>query len=154
MNLILANPMRVKLENRFEIIPAQVVIQYNIKKNAANIIVIPNKPNSSPITEIIKSINNNPNPLIQTSEIDKEVISYLINKSIIIRLANGIYVKQEWFNLSKEKILKHFEDNDKLEIQTAKSILNTSRKITVAFLEKLDSDSTTKRIENKRILIK
>ena len=106
------------------------------------------------ISEIIKSINHNTNPLIQTGEIDKEVISYLINKSIIIRLANGIYVKQEWFNLSKEKILKHFEDNDKLEIQTAKSILNTSRKITVAFLEKLDSDSTTKRIENKRILIK
>ena len=106
------------------------------------------------ISEIIKLINNNTNPLIQTGEIDKEVISYLINKSIIIRLANGIYVKQEWFNLSKEKILKHFEDNDKLEIQTAKSILNTSRKITVAFLEKLDSDNTTKRIENNRILMK
>jgi len=106
------------------------------------------------ISRIIKSINNNINPLIQTGEIDKEVISYLINKSIIIRLSNGIYVKQEWFNLSKEKILKHFKLNDRLEIQTAKSILNTSRKITVAFLEKLDSDNTTKRIENNRILIK
>ena len=105
-------------------------------------------------SKIIKSINNNTNPIIQISEIDKEIISYMINKSIIIRLSNGIYVKQEWFDLSKEKILKHFELNDKLEIQTAKSILNTSRKITVAFLEKLDSDNTTKRIENKRILIK
>ena len=110
--------------------------------------------NTEEISRIIKSINNNINPLIQTSEIDKEIISYLINKSIIIRLSNGIYVKQEWFYLSKEKILKHFELNDRLEIQTAKSILNTSRKITVAFLEKLDSDNTTKRIENNRILIK
>ena len=113
-----------------------------------------NSEHNEEISKIIKSINNNTNPIIQISEIDKEIISYMINKSIIIRLSNGIYVKQEWFDLSKEKILKHFELNDKLEIQTAKSILNTSRKITVAFLEKLDSDNTTKRIENKRILIK
>ena len=113
-----------------------------------------NSEHNEEISEIIKSINNNTNPLIQISKIDKEIISYLINKSILIKLSNGIYVKQEWFDLSKEKILKHFELNDKLEIQTAKSILNTSRKITVAFLEKLDSDNTTKRIENNRILIK
>ena len=137
-----------------------VILGQNSKFNHKSDLVSLNENNNSKaehpeeITEIIKSINNNTNPLIQTGEIDKEVISYLINKSIIIRLANGIYVKQEWFNLSKEKILKHFEDNDKLEIQTAKSILNTSRKITVAFLEKLDSDNTTKRIENNRILMK
>ena len=136
------------------------ILGQNSKFNHKSDLVSLNENNNSrsehteEISEIIKSISNNPNPLIQTGEIDKEVISYLINKSIIIRLANGIYVKQEWFNLSKEKILKHFEDNDKLEIQTAKSILNTSRKITVAFLEKLDSDNTTKRIENNRILMK
>ena len=136
------------------------ILGQNSKFNHKSDLVSLNENNNSrsehteEISEIIKSISNNTNPLIQTGEIDKEVISYLINKSIIIRLANGIYVKQEWFNLSKEKILKHFEDNDKLEIQTAKSILNTSRKITVAFLEKLDSDNTTKRIENNRILMK
>ena len=136
------------------------ILGQNSKFNHKSDLVSLNENNNSKaehpeeITEIIKSINNNTNPLIQTGQIDKEIISYLINKSIIIRLANGIYVKQEWFNLSKEKILKHFEDNDKLEIQTAKSILNTSRKITVAFLEKLDSDNTTKRIENNRILMK
>jgi len=50
--------------------------------------------------------------------------------------------------------LKHFDHNDTLDIQTAKNLLTLSRKLTVLILEKLDSENITRRIDNKRILIK
>ena len=78
----------------------------------------------------------------------------MVQNSFLTNLSRSIYVKQEWFNKSKEIILKHFDHNDTLDIQTAKNLLTLSRKLTVLILEKLDSENITRRIDNKRILIK
>ena len=91
---------------------------------------------------------------IRSNLFDKEILAYLVQNSFLTNLSKSIYVKQEWFNKSKEIILKHFDHNDTLDIQTAKNLLTLSRKLTVLILEKLDSENITRRIDNKRILIK
>ena len=103
---------------------------------------------------IIDKLNQSKEPVIEQNLFDKEILAYLVQNSFLTNLSKSIYVKQEWFNKSKEIILKHFDHNDTLDIQTAKNLLTLSRKLTVLILEKLDSENITRRIDNKRILIK
>ena len=103
---------------------------------------------------IIDKLNQSKEPVIEQNLFDKEILAYLVQNSFLTNLSRSIYVKQEWFNKSKEIILKHFDHNDTLDIQTAKNLLTLSRKLTVLILEKLDSENITRRIDNKRILIK
>ena len=103
---------------------------------------------------IIDKLNQSKEPVIEQNLFDKEILAYLVQNSFLTNLSKSIYVKQEWFNKSKEIILKHFDHNDTLDIQTAKNLLTLSRKLTVLLLEKLDSENITRRIDNKRILIK
>ena len=103
---------------------------------------------------IIDKLNQSKEPIIEQNLFDSEILAYLVQNSFLINLSKSIYVKQEWFSNSKEIILKHFDHNDTLDIQTAKNLLTLSRKLTVLFLEKLDSENITRRIDNKRILIK
>ena len=108
----------------------------------------------SEIKNIINKLTLSSEIIVDHSAIDNEVLSYLINHSHLIKLSKTIFVTKIWFGISKEIILKHFEHNDKLDIQNTKTLLNVSRKLTVAFLEKLDLDNITRRVENYRILIK
>ena len=103
---------------------------------------------------IIDKLNQSKEPIIEQNLFDSEILAYLVQNSFLINLSKSIYVKQEWFSNSKEIILKHFDHNDTLDIQTAKNLLTLSRKLTVLFLEKLDSENITRRMDNKRILIK
>ena len=111
--------------------------------------ILPNE-----IKLVIDHIQNSKDIIIEQNLYDRETLAFLIKNLYIINLSRTIYVNRQWFEKSKEIILKHFNHNDKLDIQTTKKLLNTSRKLTVAFLEKLDSDNITRRLDNQRILIK
>lgn len=80
--------------------------------------------------------------------------NYLLEKGTLIKIDENIFLTYSHYIEAINNIKEYCITNGAIEIATAKDILNTSRKYIVPFLEHLDYIKITKRVENKRVLIR
>lgn len=78
--------------------------------------------------------------------------NYMLDTEFMVPLTKNMYVLKGFFKEAETRLRKHFAHHDKLDLSTFKTLLNTSRKFALLYLEKFDELEITKRIEDYRIL--
>ncbi|MEG1365448.1 MAG: selenocysteine-specific translation elongation factor, partial [Cetobacterium sp.] len=78
--------------------------------------------------------------------------NYMLDTEFMVPLTKNMYVLKGFFKEAEIRLRKHFAHHDKLDLSTFKTLLNTSRKFALLYLEKFDELEITKRIEDYRIL--
>jgi len=83
---------------------------------------------------------------------DQEIINYLLESRILVRISDTIYLSAEDYDGAKDKLIDHIKGNGEIALSDYRDLLDTSRKIAVALLEHFDDVKLTKRMENARVL--
>jgi selenocysteine-specific elongation factor len=110
------------------------------------------------INNILRLLKDNPtNPptekyLSETYPGSQEVVKYLLQEDLIVKLADGILMEKENFQGRKEQIVDYLKVNKSITLEEVRNILGMSRKYMIPFLERLDEEGITIRKENKRFL--
>jgi len=110
------------------------------------------------INNILRLLKNNPtNPptekfLSETYPGSQEVVKYLLQEDLIVKLTDGILMEKENFQRMKEQIVEYLKVHKSITLEEVRNILGMSRKYMIPFLERLDQEGITIRQENKRFL--
>lgn len=91
--------------------------------------------------------------LIDNKSDFEEVFNSLLNKNVITRIAEDIFILNETLTLAIDKIKEYIKNNTNISIAQCRDLLNTNRKIALGILEYLDQIKVTKRDGEKRTLI-
>lgn len=95
--------------------------------------------------ELLENING------VEEEIEGVLIS-LINNGEIARLSDDIYVSMEGYNLAIKKLRGYIIDKGSISVGEFRDLLNTNRRLSLAFLEHCDQVKITKRSKDTRTL--
>ena len=82
----------------------------------------------------------------------KEVVRYLLQEKLIVKLDEGILLDQQSFERMKERVMAYLKANQTISIEQARGLIGMSRKYLIPFLERMDQEGITIRKENQRIL--
>jgi selenocysteine-specific elongation factor len=82
----------------------------------------------------------------------KMVYELLIDNEILIKLNENCTLLKEDYEEAKSKIRDYILENGSISAATARELLESNRKYTIAILEHLDSIKFTKRVENDRVM--
>lgn len=89
---------------------------------------------------------------LRLSKKDQEIINYLLESRILIRISDTIYLTADDYDIAKDKLITFITDKGEIALSDYRDLLDTSRKIAVALLEHFDDIKVTKRVENARVL--
>lgn len=87
-------------------------------------------------------------------KLQEEILYHLINREILVRISEEAVLSKKAYSMCKKYLMDHFEKHEFLTVAEFRDLLDISRKASVELLEHFDRENITKRIENKRILIK
>lgn len=90
----------------------------------------------------------------QFSSKDKDLVDLIFEQGLLIRINEAIALEPQWFETSKNRLLKHFEENEVLSLGDFRDLLETSRKVAVPLLEYFDANKVTVREGDARRLRK
>lgn len=80
------------------------------------------------------------------------VYDMLISNGILVKLNEDCILYHEYYRKALDTIVTYIKEHNLISTPTARELLNSNRKNTVAILEYMDMCKITKRIENDRIL--
>jgi len=80
-----------------------------------------------------------------------EVVSYLLNQGLLIKLSGDIYFSTQALEEGKKILEEHFGREKELSLATARDLFNTSRRYTLPLLEHYDKTRFTRRIGDIRV---
>ncbi|MBS7526810.1 selenocysteine-specific translation elongation factor [Fusibacter paucivorans] len=83
-----------------------------------------------------------------------DLYRYLKYRENIVKINEDRYMLKAAYDSAREAMLTYFENNAFTDVASYRDLLGTSRKNSVMLLEHFDEIGLTKRIENKRVLIK
>ena len=81
-------------------------------------------------------------------------LNYLLSLGELVKIDENIYFSKENYDIALSKIIDYCKKEGSIDIRKVKELLGTSRKYIVPLLEYLDYSKITKRVENKRILVR
>lgn len=82
---------------------------------------------------------------------DHEIINYLLESRILVRINDTIYLTAEDYDSAKDRLVNFLTENKEVALSDYRDLLGTSRKIAVALLEHFDDIKLTKRLDNARV---
>lgn len=82
----------------------------------------------------------------------EEILSYLLAQGILVKLDDNIYIHSMVFEKGRDKVVAYIQEKGEITLGEARDILDSSRKYVLPFLNRLDKDRVTRRVEDKRIL--
>jgi selenocysteine-specific elongation factor len=94
-----------------------------------------------PVSELIKTINQKP-------KVIEGVISFLVKRGTLVRLADGLYVHQTALDAAKEKMATR--KGTTIDVGQFKEFFGLSRKVAIPLLEFFDSAGVTRRMGDLR----
>ncbi len=84
------------------------------------------------------------------SKVRQQIIRYLIENKLLIRISADILLHKNYVNEMINKVEKFFENNEELTVSQFKDMFGISRKYAIPYLEYLDRIGITKRVGNVR----
>lgn len=81
----------------------------------------------------------------------QELLGYLLNKGILVKLAEGIYMHSTALRKAISLIKTHLEQKQEISLGEVRDLLQTSRKYTLPLLEYLDREKITRRVGDMRV---
>jgi selenocysteine-specific elongation factor len=94
-----------------------------------------------PVSELIKTINQKP-------KVIEGVISFLVKRGTLVRLADGLYVHQTALDAAKQKMATR--KGTTIDVGQFKEFFGLSRKVAIPLLEFFDSAGVTRRTGDLR----
>ncbi|MEG0331902.1 MAG: selenocysteine-specific translation elongation factor [Clostridium sp.] len=82
----------------------------------------------------------------------KMVFTSLVESGLFVRLPEEIFLMKEYLDAAREMVINHIKANGEITASEFRDLVGTSRKYAVPILEYFDSEKTTKRVEDKRVL--
>lgn len=103
-------------------------------------------------------LTKNPKEISELLKININMINkyfnYLILTGNVVKIDENIYFSKENYDIALNKIVAYCKNKGSIDIGGVKELLGTTRKYIVPLLEYLDYSKITKRVENKRILLR
>ncbi|QRN85126.1 selenocysteine-specific translation elongation factor [Clostridia bacterium] len=96
-----------------------------------------------------------PDPLeLINGKNEKEYYLYLLGQKELIKITEEIVFSAQAYEQAVERIIDFLETHGSLTLADARDLLQSSRKYVLPLLEHLDEKKVTKRIEDKRVLVR
>lgn len=83
---------------------------------------------------------------------DEEFINWLIRENELVLVGNEFVYSPKIVQHIKQRVAKHIEQHDYIDVKTLRNVLGTSRKYALPLLEYFDSQHFTRRVGDKRFL--
>jgi selenocysteine-specific elongation factor len=115
-------------------------------------------PNLQPVAmKIREALSSKPfdPPARKEIELDRnapQVLRYLIERGEVIEIASDVVLSRENFERMKKALADFISKNGAATVSELRQALESSRRIMVPFLEKLDRQGVTRRLGDKRVL--
>ncbi len=84
----------------------------------------------------------------------EEALNYFVDAGYLVKLEDNVLLHKDNFDQGTEKVIAFIKDKGEITLAEARDLLNSSRKYVLPFLNRLDKDKITRRVEDKRILYK
>ena len=97
-----------------------------------------------PVSELINTIPQKP-------KVIEGVISFLVKRDTLVRLAEGVYVHREVVENAREKI--QTRRGETIDVAAFKEFFGLSRKVAIPLLEYFDRTGVTKRLGDRRQIL-
>ncbi|HEY5609883.1 MAG TPA: SelB C-terminal domain-containing protein, partial [Thermoanaerobaculia bacterium] len=97
-----------------------------------------------PVSELIQTIPQKP-------KVIEGVVSFLVKRGALVRLAEGIYLHRDVLENAKGRILAH--RGETIDVAWFKDFFGLSRKVAIPLLEFFDQAGVTKRVGDRRQIL-
>ena len=91
---------------------------------------------------------------IESDPQTQRVMRFLVENGDVTELAADVVLLRESFEGMKSQVTEFISKNGPATVSQLRQALGSSRRVVVPFLERLDRDGVTRRVEDKRILYK
>ena len=91
---------------------------------------------------------------IESDPSTQRVMRFLVENGDVTELAADVVLLRESFEGMKSQVTEFISKNGPATVSQLRQALGSSRRVVVPFLERLDRDGVTRRVEDKRILCK
>ena len=81
---------------------------------------------------------------------DQEVLNYLLNRGVLVKIADGMYFHEKALAEILALVRGHFQEKGELLLGELRDLLQTSRKYALPLLEYMDREKITRRIGDVR----
>ena len=157
----LRSPLRVQESNVFEALIADLCVKDFIRKGSA-IARISHRPllpaDLEPVERKIresllhKPFDPPPRREIEPDRRAQQVLRFLIDSGEVIEVGPDAVLLRDNFQQMKARITEFISKHGPATVSELRQALESSRRIMVPLLERLDRDGVTRRVEDKRIL--
>ena len=122
------------------------------------ILRLPNHvPTLSPIQEkivhdYISTLQAQPNNPPTDNPIEEELLSYIVEKGLVIKVNTGIIYESQAYSKQIEIIVEYIKTNGSITVGETRDLLTASRKYVLPLLESMDQNHLTRRSNDNRFL--
>lgn len=102
--------------------------------------------------EYLEALRANPYSPDVKSNIEDGMLNLLVDQGLVIKVNDSIVFDLTAYNDMLEVVLKTINSNGQITVREVRDMFGTSRKYALAFLEYLDKQRITRRIDDIRIL--
>jgi selenocysteine-specific elongation factor len=86
---------------------------------------------------------------LKTGEVD-DILKLMVEEGVLKRINDTFYLTKEHYDEMLRRLRNFFQKKDRMTVGEFRDLLNTSRKYALPFLEHLDSNKITLRVEDVR----
>jgi selenocysteine-specific elongation factor len=83
----------------------------------------------------------------------QQVVGYLIENGDVVDLGANVLLSGEAFASARERVIRFIASNGSGSVSQLREALETSRRVAVPLLERLDRDRVTRRLGDRRVLV-
>jgi selenocysteine-specific elongation factor len=157
----LRSTLRVQESNVFEALMADLCVKDFIRKGSAiarishrSLLPAKLQPVERKIREALSGKPFDPPPRreIETDRHAQQVLRFLIDSAEVIEVGPDAVLLRDNFEHMKARITEFISKHGPATVSELRQALESSRRIMVPLLERLDRDGVTRRVEDKRIL--
>ena len=99
-----------------------------------------------------KPFDSPPRRTMEADPQTRQVLRFLIENGAVIEISEDVVLLGENFATMRAAVVDHISKNGPATVSELRQALQTSRRVMVPFLERLDRDGITRRVGEKRLL--
>lgn len=84
----------------------------------------------------------------------EEYFFYLLGQGRLVRLEEPVVFAREVLDRARDRIVEYLEERGEFRLSDARDLLGSTRKYVLPLLEYLDREKVTRRVEDKRVLVR
>ena len=104
------------------------------------------------VRDYISTLKAQPNNPPTDNPIEEELLSYIVEKGLVIKVNTGIIYESQAYSKQIEIIVEYIKTNGSITVGETRDLLTASRKYVLPLLESMDQNHLTRRSNDNRFL--